>query len=226
MATTLNIKDAKGADAGSMEINEAWLEREKGEQAVKDSVVAFMAACRAGTASTKTRGKVSGGGAKPWRQKGNGRARAGSSRSPVWRGGGIAFGPQPRSYDKKVNKKVEKLALRRAFTDRVDQNEVILVDEIPDMRDNGAPKTKKMIAFLEAIGAGQNALVLDVPVDECDCEECSKELDRSYSLELAANNLGSVLVMNAASVNPYYLMYFRKVVITKAGLEVLGARLG
>ena len=212
MATTLNIKDAKGADAGSFEINEAWLEREKGEQAVKDSVVAFMAGCRAGTASTKTRGKVEGGGAKPWRQKGNGRARAGSSRSPVWRGGGIAFGPQPRSYDKKVNKKVEKLALRRAFTDRIDQNEIILVDEIPDMCVNEAPKTKSVVAYLEAIGAGQNVLLLDADVECC--------------LELAARNLGSVMVMSAASVNPYILMYFRKVVITKAGLEVLGKRLG
>ena len=84
----------------SVELNDLWLERTKGEQAVKDSVVAFWAGLRSGTASTKTRGLVSGGGSKPWRQKGTGRARSGSSRSPVWRGGGIVFGPQPRSYEK------------------------------------------------------------------------------------------------------------------------------
>lgn len=203
MANILNINEA---------IQESWLERDKGEQAVKDSVVAFMAAGRAGTASTKTRGMVAGGGAKPWRQKGNGRARSGSSRSPVWRGGGIAFGPQPRSYDKKVNKKVEKLALRRAFTDRLDLNEIILVDEIPDMCVNEQPKTKNLVAYLKSVEAGENVLVLDNEVECC--------------LELAARNLPTVFVMRAASVNPYILMYFRKIVITKAGLEALGARLG
>ncbi len=213
MATTLNIKDAKGADAGSMEINEAWLEREKGEQAVKDSVVAFMAGCRAGTASTKTRGKVEGGGAKHGRQKGNGRARAGSSRSPVWRGGGIAFGPQPRNYDKKVNRKVEKLALRRAFTERLDAGEIIVVDKIADVCDeNKEPKTKKMVAFLNAVAATESVLLLDAEIDP--------------EVALAARNLPEALVLEAANVNTYLMLSFEKVVFTKAGLEALGARLG
>ena len=109
---TLTVKNASGADLGTpIEIDSSWLEFEKGEQAVKDSVVAFLAGCRAGTASTKTRGEVSGGGAKPWRQKGNGRARSGSNRSPVWRGGAIVFGPKPRSFAKKVNANVEKATL-------------------------------------------------------------------------------------------------------------------
>jgi large subunit ribosomal protein L4 len=156
MATTLPVKTMTGADGATVDIQESWLERIKGEQAVKDSVVAFLARMRSGTAATKTRGLVSGGGSKPWRQKGTGRARAGSSRSPVWRGGGTVFGPQPRSYEKKVNMKVEKLALRRAFTDRIDEGEVILVDELSF----ATPKTKEMTKFLAAVGAGDNVLVI------------------------------------------------------------------
>ncbi|MBR4672874.1 MAG: 50S ribosomal protein L4 [Victivallales bacterium] len=214
MANTLEILKASGDASGeSVELKELWLERAKGEQAVKDSVVAFWAGLRAGTASTKTRGLVSGGGSKPWRQKGTGRARSGSSRSPVWRGGGIVFGPQPRSYDKKVNHKVEKLALRRAFTDRVDEQAVIVVDSIADVCDaDKNPKTKKMIEFLKAIGAGDHALVLDAEIDS--------------AVETASRNLPTVLVMKASSVNTYWMLRFDKVVITKAGLEALGERLG
>lgn len=213
MATTLAIKGAAGDDISTIELQEAWLERAKGEQAVKDSVVAYMAGLRAGTASTKTRGKVSGGGSKPWRQKGTGRARSGSSRSPVWRGGGIVFGPQPRSYDKKVNRKVEKLALRRAFTDRVDAGEIVVVDKIADVCDeNKAPKTKKMLAFLNAVAATESVLLLDAAV--------------STEVALATRNLPEALVMEAANVNTYLMMSFEKVVITQDGLKVLGERLG
>jgi len=213
MATTLAIKGAAGDDVSTFEIQDEWLERAKGEQAVKDSVVAYMAGLRSGTASTKTRGKVSGGGAKPWRQKGTGRARSGSSRSPVWRGGGIAFGPQPRNYDKKVNRKVEKLALRRAFTERLDAGEIIVVDKIADVCDeNKEPKTKKMVAFLNAVAATESVLLLDAEIDP--------------EVALAARNLPEALVLEAANVNTYLMLSFEKVVFTKAGLEALGARLG
>ncbi len=213
MATTLAIKGAAGDDVSTIEIQDEWLERGKGEQAVKDSVVAYMAGLRAGTASTKTRGKVSGGGAKPWRQKGTGRARSGSSRSPVWRGGGIAFGPQPRNYDKKVNRKVEKLALRRAFTDRLDAGEIVVVDKIAEVCDeNKEPKTKKMLAFLNAVAATESVLLLDAELEP--------------EVALAARNLPEALVLEAANVNTYLMMSFDKVVITKAGLEALGKRLG
>ena len=212
MATTLTIIDSTGKETGNtLDIQESWLETEKGEQAVKDSVVAFLAGLRSGTACTKTKGLVSGGGAKPYRQKGTDRARQGSSRSPVHRGGGIVFGPQPRSYAKKVNSKVAKLALRRAFSDRLAENDVILVDKLGDVLDGNAPKTKKFVQFLKAVKAGDNALVLDAPVD--------------LNVELASNNLPLVLVMSAISVNPYLMLRFKKVVITKAGLEALGERL-
>ena len=207
MATTLPVKTMTGADGATVDIQESWLERIKGEQAVKDSVVAFLARMRSGTAATKTRGLVSGGGSKPWRQKGTGRARAGSSRSPVWRGGGTVFGPQPRSYEKKVNSKVEKLALRRAFTDRIDEGEVILVDELSF----ATPKTKEMTKFLAAVGAGDNVLVI---VD-----------DYSENVELAVRNLPKVLLVPASAVNTYWMLLFKKVVITNAGLEALGQRL-
>lgn len=207
MATTLPVKTMTGATGATVDIQESWLERIKGEQAVKDSVVAFLARMRSGTAATKTRGLVSGGGSKPWRQKGTGRARAGSSRSPVWRGGGTVFGPQPRSYEKKVNMKVEKLALRRAFTDRLDEGEVILVDELSF----ATPKTKEMTKFLAAVGAGDNVLVI---VD-----------DYSENVELAVRNLPKVLLVPASAVNTYWMLLFKKVVITNAGLEALGQRL-
>lgn len=207
MATTLPVKTMTGADGATVDIQESWLERIKGEQAVKDSVVAFLARMRSGSAATKTRGLVSGGGSKPWRQKGTGRARAGSSRSPVWRGGGTVFGPQPRSYEKKVNMKVEKLALRRAFTDRLDEGEVILVDELSF----ATPKTKEMTKFLAAVGAGDNVLII---VD-----------DYSENVELAVRNLPKVLLVPASAVNTYWMLLFKKVVITNAGLEALGQRL-
>ena len=220
---TLTVKNASGADLGTpIEIDPSWLEFEKGEQAVKDSVVAFLAGCRSGTASTKTRGEVSGGGAKPWRQKGNGRARAGSNRSPVWRGGAIVFGPKPRSYAKKVNANVETLALRRVFSDRVKDNEIIVVDDIKPE----TPKTKDFVAFLKAIGVEGTAVVLveSAAMNVIDDDKAAYGI-REPNLVLASRNLGNVILVAAESVNPYTLMKGDKVVITSAGLKALGQRL-
>ena len=220
---TLTVKNASGADLGTpIEIDSSWLEFEKGEQAVKDSVVAFLAGCRSGTASTKTRGEVSGGGAKPWRQKGNGRARAGSNRSPVWRGGAIVFGPKPRSYAKKVNANVETLALRRVFSDRVKDNEIIVVDDIKPE----TPKTKDFVAFLKAIGVEGTAVVLveSAAMNVIDDDKAAYGF-REPNLVLASRNLGNVILVAAESVNVYTLMKGDKVVITSAGLKALGQRL-
>ena len=220
---TLTVKNASGADLGTpIEIDPSWLEFEKGEQAVKDSGVAFLAGCRSGTASTKTRGEVSGGGAKPWRQKGNGRARAGSNRSPVWRGGAIVFGPKPRSYAKKVNANVETLALRRVFSDRVKDNEIIVVDDIKPE----TPKTKDFVAFLKAIGVEGTAVVLveSAAMNVIDDDKAAYGI-REPNLVLASRNLGNVILVAAESVNVYTLMKGDKVVITSAGLKALGQRL-
>lgn len=205
--TTLPIKSLAGADAGVFELDDAALERQKGEQAVHDTVVAYLAAQRAGTACTKTRGEVRGGGAKPWPQKGTGRARAGSSRSPLWPGGGITFGPRPRSYRKKINQKVRQLALRRALAARVDAGELIVVEALA----LEAPKTKALQQILKALGAGDNALII---------------VDRlAPNLRLSARNLPAVAVLDAASVHTYELLLHRRVVATRAGLEALAARL-
>jgi len=207
MATTLPILDAKGDEVGSADLDPKWLEREKGEQAVHDAVVAYLAAHRSGSASTKTRAELRGGGAKPYRQKGTGRARAGSRRSPLWRGGGVIFGPKPRSFAKGINRKVRLLALRRTFADRVDGGDVILVDELKIEE----PKTKLMVELLRAVGAGEEALVLVADIDA--------------NLRLAARNLPGVQVMKALNVNAYYMLTFKKIVITRAALEVLGNHL-
>src|SRR5215471_14599778 len=114
----LTIKNAQGQEQGEMNLSFQPIEDEKGEQAVHDAVVAYLAAQRSGTACTKTMGEVAGTGKKPWRQKGTGRARAGSFASPLWRGGGVTHGPKPRDFTKKVNKKVRQLALRKALSER------------------------------------------------------------------------------------------------------------
>ncbi len=208
MATTLTVKNSAGADTGAkIDIQETWLESVKGEQAVKDSVVAFLARMRAGTHSSKSRGMVACSGAKPWRQKGTGRARAGRASSPVWVGGGVAFGPHPRDYSKSVNKKVERLALRRSFTDRLEAGDLVVVDKL----EIAEPKTKRMLEFLKNLGVGDNALVLVEDYDE--------------NVDLAARNLPNVLVLKASSVNTYLMLLFKKIVITSAGLDALGSRL-
>ena len=152
----VQVFDNTGSSSGEYEVNEKWLEREKGDQAVHESVVAYLAGERAGTAKTKTRSEVRGGGKKPFRQKGTGRARAGSTRSPIWRGGGIIFGPQPRSYKKRVNKKIKRLALRRALAERVDAGELVVVEEFSF----DSPKTKNAAAFLKSIDAQDRPVVI------------------------------------------------------------------
>ena len=159
MSNTLDILDCKGARVGEYVIPEGVIELEKGEQAVHDAVVAYLAGLRAGTACTKTRGEVSGGGAKPFRQKGTGRARSGSSRSPVWVGGGTIFGPRPRSFAKKVNKKVLQLALKRALSERIVEGDVVVVDAValPDH------KTKNVVAILKNLNLADSTVMMSLP---------------------------------------------------------------
>src|SRR5881394_252738 len=126
----LTIKDAKGNNQGELEVKFPLVEDGKGTQAVHDVVVAHQAAQRMGTACTKTMGEVAGSGKKPWRQKGTGRARAGSFRSPLWAGGGVVFGPKPRDFGKKVNAKTKQLALRKALTERLKAGDVQLLEEL------------------------------------------------------------------------------------------------
>jgi len=122
------IKNLAGKNSGELEVKFALIENGKGTQAVHDTVVAHNAAQRSGTASTKTVGDVQGSNKKPWKQKGTGRARAGSFRSPLWAGGGVVFGPKPRDFSKKVSKKTRSLALRKALSERLKMGDVVVVD--------------------------------------------------------------------------------------------------
>src|SRR5438445_12220121 len=126
----LTVKDLKGQSQGELEVKFPLIENGKGTQAVHDAVVAYLANQRMGTACTKTMGEVAGTGKKPWRQKGTGRARAGSFASPLWRGGGVVFGPKPRDFGKKVSRKTKQLALRKALSERLRAGDVLLVEEL------------------------------------------------------------------------------------------------
>src|SRR5438034_7061557 len=143
----LTIKDTKGNDQGELEVKFELIENGKGTQAVHDTIVAYRAAQRMGTACTKNVGEVSGSNKKPWRQKGTGRARAGSHQSPLWVGGGVVFGPKPRDFAKKVSKTTRQLALRKALTERLNAGDVVVVDEIK----LGGPKTKDFLGVLSAL---------------------------------------------------------------------------
>jgi large subunit ribosomal protein L4 len=180
----------------------------KGRQAVHDVVVALQANRRRGTASTKTKADVALSGAKPWRQKGTGRARAGYKSSPVWVGGGVAFGPHPRDYSKKVPKKVRTLALRKALSERTLSGDVILVEVFAVAE----PKTKAFLALLEetAKGARKTLLVSD-SFDEKTC--------------LAARNVAHAQLARAADVNTEQLLAFDKIILTSAALSTLSQRL-
>jgi len=180
-------------------------EGDKGLQAVKEVVVAQAANARQGSANTKTRGEVRGGGKKPWRQKGTGRARAGSTRSPIWVGGGVVFGPKPRDYSKKINKKVKALAFGRALFDRVSDESLVVVDSL-DIK----PKTKLGEALIRGIAPKGKVLVIDKVLSDTSV--------------LALRNLAGVDLEEAPLVSVTDLCQFKTIIVTRAGLEVLVER--
>jgi len=204
----LTIYNAAGAAAGEMEISSDLLETRRGGQAVRDAVVAYLARRRAGTASTLSKGEVAGSNKKPWRQKGTGRARAGYRQSPVWRGGGVAFGPHPRSYDQKINRKVARLAWRRAFSDKLVEGRVKVVEAVSVER----PETKLFVGLMKALQVAAPALFV---VDRKD-----------RALALASRNVADVEVAGAHEVNVYQLLRYPTVVVSKAAMGILQKRLG
>src|SRR5688500_14460288 len=136
----ITVKDIGGKSQGEVDVTFALVEGGRATQAVHDTVTAYRANQRSGTACTKTMGDVAGSGKKPWRQKGTGRARAGSFASPLWRGGGVVFGPKPRDFGKKVSRKTKQLALRKALTERLNAGDVVVVDDFK----LASPKTKEI----------------------------------------------------------------------------------
>jgi large subunit ribosomal protein L4 len=200
-ATVLTVEAAKAANIDI--IQEEW----KYRQALHDHVVALQAGRRSGSANAKTRGEVAGSNAKPWRQKGTGRARAGEKRSPIWRGGGVVFGPRPRDYSKKVNKKVRQIALRKAFSERVKNGDVLVVNSftVPE------GKTKSFVALLNSITPEERTLVITREFDEMTLR--------------AARNVQGAWLTRASDTNTEDLLYFKKIVITEDALSQLAQRM-
>ncbi len=152
------IKNLEGKNQGELEVKFALIENGKGTQAVHDTVVAYRAAQRSGTACTKTVGEVAGSNKKPWKQKGTGRARAGSVRSPLWAGGGVVFGPKPRDFSKKISKKTRSLALRKALSERLKAGDVVVVDDLK----LSSPKTKDFVGVISALELKGTTLVVSI----------------------------------------------------------------
>ena len=203
----ISIKDTKGKNQGELEVKFALVEDGKGTQAVHDTVVAYRAAQRMGTACTKNVGEVAGTNKKPWRQKGTGRARAGSFQSPLWVCGGVVFGPKPRDFAKKVNSKTKQLALRKALSERLKAGDVVVVDDLK----LGSPKTKDFIGFLSALELKGTALIVSQNVDK--------------NLSLASRNVPNVTITTSESLNTYDVLRPDKLVFTKGAFEKVEARL-
>jgi len=203
----LKIKDIKGNDQGELEVKFPLIENGKGTQAVQDAVVAYRAAQRMGTACTKTMGEVAGSGKKPWRQKGTGRARAGSFASPLWPGGGVVFGPKPRDYTKKISRKTKQLALRKAMSERLRAGEVVVVDDLK----LASHKTKDFASALKALELNGTTLIVVQPADK--------------NLSLASRNVPDVAVATSDTLNTYDVLRPDKLVFTQKAFEQLEARL-
>jgi large subunit ribosomal protein L4 len=187
---SVTVKTPSGADAGTLELDEATFGIEPNVPVMHQVVTAQLAARRAGTQSTKTRAEVRGGGAKPWKQKGTGRARQGSTRSPQWIGGGVALGPKPRSYAQKTPKKMIKLALRSALSDRAADQKVVVVD---DWGFGDAPSTKGAVAALAALGLEGRILVV-LSRDDVAAWKSFRNLQNVHILEAGHLNTYDVLV--------------------------------
>ncbi|MBI3849622.1 MAG: 50S ribosomal protein L4 [Verrucomicrobia bacterium] len=203
----LTVKDTKGNSQGELEVKFPLIENGKGTQAVHDVVVAYQAAQRSGTACTKNVGEVAGTNKKPWRQKGTGRARAGSFRSPLWRGGGVVFGPKPRDFSKKVSRSTRQLALRKALTERLNAGDVLVVDEL----NLSSPKTKEFIGLLSALQISGTALVISPAVDK--------------NLTLASRNIPTVELTTSDALNTYQVLRNDKLLFTRGAFEKIEARL-
>jgi len=203
----LTVKDTKGNDQGELEVGFPVIENGKGTQAVHDVVVAYQAAQRMGTACTKNVGEVAGTNKKPWRQKGTGRARAGSFQSPLWRGGGVVFGPKPRDFGKKVSRKTRQLALRKALSERLQAGDVVVVDELK----LESPKTKEFVALLSALEVTGSALVVAAGPDK--------------NLALASRNAPNVALTTGDTLNTYDVLRPDKLVFSRSAFQQIEARL-
>lgn len=203
----LTVFSSDGKTSSEKEFaNIPTFEGDKGLQAVKEVIVAINANNRQGTHSTKTRGEVRGGGKKPWRQKGTGRARAGSIRSPLWVGGGVVFGPKPRDYSKKVNAKVKQLAFSRALFDRAVAGEIAVIEQF----DPKVSKTKVVNQLVGRIAPKGRVLLVDAPF--------------AVETARASRNIERVSLQEAAKLNTLDLAQYAKIIVSSKALETILAR--
>lgn len=202
----LAIKDIQGKTSGELEVKFEMIENGRGTQAVHDAVTAYRAAQRSGTACTKTAGEVQGSNKKPWKQKGTGRARAGSVRSPLWPGGGVVFGPKPRDFSKTISKKTKQLALRKALSERIKAGDVIVVDDLK----LASPKTKEFIGVISALALKGTTLVV-------------AQADKN--LTLASRNVENVTMTTGDLLNTYDILRPDKLLFTRSAFEKVEARL-
>ena len=201
MSATILTPEA--AKAANIEV----ISNGKYSQAMHETVVGYRANRRSGTASVKTKATVSGSGAKPWRQKGTGRARAGYKSSPVWSGGGVVFGPHPRDYSKKISKQTRRIALRKALSARILDGDVLVVPDFSVAK----PKTKEFVKLLGDISTEPKTLII------------AKDFDSNT--RLAARNVHPAWLVSGADVNSEHLLAFKKIVVTNDALAQLAERI-
>ena len=190
------LYDITGKVIGDIELSENVFGQPVNEPVLHQVVVAHLANCRQGTQSAKTRSEVSGGGKKPYRQKGTGRARQGSTRAPQWTHGGVVFAPKPRDYTQKVNVKVKRIALKSALSSKVADSELIVFDAL----NIEAPKTKEMVKVLKAVEADKALIVL---------------ADKDETVERAAANIPGVKTTQVGTLNTYEVLKYKKLILTK-----------
>lgn len=203
----LTVLNAEGKKVDTIEISKQWEEIPLAKQAIKDSVVYYLANKRRGTAKAKDRSEVNFTTRKPWQQKGTGRARAGTASSPIWRKGGVVFGPKPRDFSINLPKKVRRLALKSALSKKVKNNELILVNKI----DIDKPGTKMAVRLLETLESGNKPLLV--------------LKDMSKNIRLSVRNIPGVGIARGIDLNTYLLLKHNKIVIEKGAWEELEERL-
>lgn len=201
---TVTLLKQDGSEVGQVELNEAVFGIEPNTHVLHETVLMQRSSLRQGTHKVKNRSEVRGGGRKPWRQKGTGRARQGSIRSPQWVGGGVVFGPTPRSYSYKMPKKVRRLALRSAYSSKVKDESIVVLESLSF----DAPKTKDFVSMLQALSVEKSALVVVANLDE--------------NVIRSASNLKNVNVVTTDRVNVYDLIKHDKLIITKEAAEKIG----
>jgi large subunit ribosomal protein L4 len=198
----IEVKDINNNVVEKVTLPESIFGLEVKTALLHEAVVNYLANQRQGTHATKTRGMVRGGGRKPWRQKHTGRARHGSIRSPLWRGGGVVFGPQPRDYSYEMPKKQRRLALKTALSAKLKEGELIVVDKISFEQ----PKTKEMVSLLKSLGLNGNSVLIVTA-------------DKNENVYLSARNIPGVTVMRAMDLNTYQVLVHERVVLTKDALQ-------